>query len=149
MFKQIINTIIGLSAFTLSLNLPSSITSSPSPTIKLAQNTQQPINIDFGELLYDFTPVSELQVINKESRDPSGQANNYKAIQFIAQAKHFVLPLGYFAYAYDQNGVEVGVVPMEINPAGSIQQGSKIYVIIPVELFPSNAAISTIVVKRL
>jgi uncharacterized protein YcfL len=106
--------------------------------------------IDMGELGYDFVAVSEPQAVTINHRDAFGQNNPMTAIQFIVQARQFVTPLGYLAYFYDADGIEVGFTPVEMSPpGGSYQPNQRIRVTIPIILPDPNAQVQNIVIRRL
>ena len=110
---------------------------------------QTQFKIDIGELGYDFNLITQPGKVTTDSQDEFNQNNPLDAIQFIVEAKQFVLPLGYTAHFYDRNGVELGFVPVEINSAGSIQPVKRIYVIIPLILLNTNGQIRRMVIQRL
>ena len=110
---------------------------------------QAQFEIDIGELGYDFNPITQPEKVTTDSQDEFNQNNPLDAIQFIAEAKQIILPLGYTAHFYDRNGVEIGFVPVDINSAGSIQPGKRIYVTIPLILLNTNAQIRRMVIQRL
>ncbi|MGB3654573.1 MAG: hypothetical protein WBA41_25650 [Rivularia sp. (in: cyanobacteria)] len=109
---------------------------------------QAQFQIDIGELGYDFNPITQAE-ITTDSQDEFNQNNPLDAIQFIAEAKQFILPLGYTAHFYDRNGVEIGFVPVDIHPAASIEQRQTVYVTIPLILLNTNAQIFRMVIQRL
>ncbi len=110
---------------------------------------QAQFQIDIGELGYDFNPITQPEKFTTDSQDDFNQNNPLDAIQFIAEAKQFILPLGYTAHFYDRNDVEIGFVPVEINSAGSIVPGQRVYVTIPLILLNTNGQICLMVIQRL
>ncbi len=110
---------------------------------------QAKFQIDIGELGYDFNLITRPKKVTVNSQDEFNQNNPLDAIQFSVEAKQFVLPLGYTAHFYDKNGVELGFVPVEINPAGSIQPRQRVYVTIPLILLNTNSQIRRMVIQRL
>ncbi len=111
--------------------------------------TQIQFKIDIGELEYDFNLITQPEKITTDYQDEFNQNNPIDEIQFIVEAKQFVLPLGYTAHFYDRNGVELGFVPVEINPANSIQPGQRVYVNIPLILLNTNSQIRRMVIQKL
>ncbi|MEA5596758.1 hypothetical protein [Rivularia sp. UHCC 0363] len=111
---------------------------------------QTQFKIDIGELGYDFNLITQPEKFTTDSQDEFNQNNpTIDEIRFIVEAKQFVLPLGYTAHFYNRNGVEIGFVPVEINPAGSIQPGKRMYVTIPLILLNTNGQIRRMVIQRL
>ncbi|MEB3216382.1 MAG: hypothetical protein VKN72_09125 [Nostocales cyanobacterium 94392] len=110
--------------------------------------TQLQFKIDIGELEYDFNLITQPEKITTASQDEFNQNNPVDEIQFIVEAKQFS-PLGYTAHFYDKNGVELGFVPVEINPAASIVPGQRMYVNIPLILLNTNSQIRRMVIQRL
>ena len=107
---------------------------------------QTQFKIDIGELEYDFNLIAQPEKVTTDYQDEFNQNSLIDEIEFIVEAKQFVLPLGYTAHFYDKNGVELGFVPVEINPAGSIQPRQRVYVTIPLIL---NSQIRRMVIQRL
>lgn len=110
---------------------------------------QPQFEIDIGELRYHFNPITQPKKVIINSQDACNQNNSVDEIQFIVEAKKFVLPIGYTAHFYDRNGVELGFVPVEIDAAGSIVPGQRMYVTIPLILLDTKGKIRRIVIKEL
>ena len=123
------------------------------PQISFDSNSIESLHnkgLNIGELGYDFVMVSDPQQVTINHQDAFNQNNPLPAIQFIVQARQFVTPLGYFAYFYDRDGIEVGFVPVEMSPAGgSYQPNQRVRVTIPLILLNPNASIQDIVIRRL
>lgn len=142
-------------------SLSSPVTASTKTPVKEATLPQISFDVDtvestrhkalnIGELGYDFVLVSNPQQVTINHRDAFGQNNPMPAIQFVIQARQFVTPLGYFAYFYDRDGIEVGFVPVEMSPAGgSYQPNQRVRVTIPLILADPNASVQDIVIRRL
>lgn len=110
---------------------------------------QTQFKIDIGELGYDFHLIAQLEKVTTDYQDEFNQNNPIDEIEFIVEAKQFVSPLGYTAHFYNRNNVELGFVPVDINPTASIRPGQRMYVNIPLILLNTNGQISRMVIQRL
>ena len=124
-----------------------------SPGSEVFQNSNKKIiiaqaqgGINLGELAYDFTLVNRPSRVTVNLKDSFNRNNPTPAIQFYAKAKEYISLVSYIAYFYDSNGIEIGFVPVEIRPAGSIQPGQKVEVTIP--LLVNQSQINKVVIKR-
>lgn len=106
---------------------------------------QGSIQVNPGDFANDFELVSSLQIVTTNDVDPFGQSRPTKAIEFIAAAKRFITPLGYWAIFYDAQQIEIGRTIIECIPGGSIQPGERIRC----NVLPLTPGASVVVFKRL
>lgn len=144
------SAVLGIIAFIMFFSVP--VQAKPQNfeiSIPSTQKQQRQVQWDLREVQYDFNVLNS-EIREGTTRMPNGSNVPTTEVVFLLQAKNFLsFVTGYFAYAYDANGVEIGLVPVTLNPPGSIQSGGKAYLIVPVSLFNDSQSIYSISVRKL
>lgn len=117
--------------------------------VNTKQNNRPRVMWNMQDVQMDFNILSH-QFIQDRMQMPNGTILVPTA-QFVLQARNSIpLILGYWAAAYDENGVEIGLMPAEMYPGvPSVEPGDKVYLKVRVGAFQNPEAIRTIVVKRM